>query len=250
MPPPADPRRDRHHAGDRHRRRAGQRDERPPVGAPAEGDRQKAAEQRPDQIRHPRARPPDPERAAAPLGREAADGAGQRSRADQSGSRSLDHPRDEQLAEAGDERARDRADGEQRQPAERQRARAETIHELPAGDQQQRVGAEVGAEDGRRGAALDVEPARHGRQRDGDQRAVQLQQSSGRGAGAEGQPGGARDRRLGGVLLSVWRGNRHVGHSDQYRDFAPCAAQPDLLSFTACRPVWIRERAGASPARR
>jgi hypothetical protein len=67
--------------------------------AAAEGHGEQAAEQRPEQVRHARAGPPDAQGAAATLGRETRYGARQRGRADQAGARALDDPRDDQLAE-------------------------------------------------------------------------------------------------------------------------------------------------------
>ncbi len=80
---------------------------------------------------------------------------GERRRADQPGAGTLDHARHEQLVEASRRAPRRRprprtAPG----PIERQPARAVAVDELAAGDQHQRVGAEVRAEHGRGRARL------------------------------------------------------------------------------------------------
>ncbi len=216
------------HAGDQPRDRdrggGGQRHQRPPVRAPAERDRQQAAEQWTDQVRHPGARAPDAQRGAAALGGKARHRAGQRGRADQPGAGALDHAGDDQLAEALGQCAGERAEREQRQTGQRQPSRAEPVDQFAAGDQQQRVGREVGRQDGRGRAALDRQPVRDRRQRDRDQRAVELQQRRRRGARGEPRPGRSGYRRLGvcGELSGLGDG-RAGGHECQYRG---CPARP------------------------
>jgi len=114
---------------------------------------------------------------------------------DQPGPSPLDHARDDQRAEARDQRAGDRADREQRQATEGQAPGTEPVDQLAPGDQQQRVGGEVSAQHGRGRAALDAQPVRDRRQRDGDQGAVELKQRAGRRARRQPRPGGPRNRR-------------------------------------------------------
>ena len=64
----------RHEAAEAPGDRGGRGHEEPPAGAPADRDGQQTADERPDEIRHARARAPETERGASPLGRKSGDG--------------------------------------------------------------------------------------------------------------------------------------------------------------------------------
>ena len=202
------------HDPDRGKQR--ERDQRPPVRPPPERDRQDAAEHRTEEVRDARARAPDPERAPAPLRGKAADRARERRWADEPGPDTHHHPRDDQRADRRHDRAGGRADARTAPARQRQPARVEPVDERAAGQQRERVGEEVGAEDDRGGAARDVQVARHRRQRDRDQRPVELQQR-GRGR-ARGQP----PPRLGRNGLAVRARGPAASGAGRAADFRAC----------------------------
>ena len=115
---------------------------------------------------------------------------------------------------------------EQHQAAQGQPPGAEAVDKLAAGDEHERVGREVGAEDDRGRAAAHVQPAGDRRQRDGDQGSVELEQCRRGGAGSQPRPRGAGNGSLGLCLCVGGQHDRGFGHSFQYRGRVVAARSP------------------------
>ncbi len=119
---------------------------------------------------------------------------------------------------------------------QRQAPRAEPIDELAAREEHERVRGEVGAQHDRRRRARHAQPVRHRRQRDRDQRAVELEQRRRPGTGSEPRPGSARDL-------------TRIGPSGRARRRDTCDAHNSVARATAgsAGPVRLRtSRARAS----
>ena len=166
----------------------GRRDQEPPAGSPVDRDRQQPADDRSDQIRDAGARPPEPKRGAAPFA-----GKPETAPASEAGLTSpapdaLNDARDDQDVEAACASAPISAPAREN----RQARRAPTAREptrstsVPAGKQHHPVSDEVGGEDAGELVRVDVELLADRRQRDRDDRAVDLKQ--GRRAGARREP--------------------------------------------------------------
>ncbi len=118
-------------AQNRNRSNDCQRDEGPPIRAPAESDSQETTEHRTEEVRDPGARAPDPERSAAALRGEAANCTGKGSRTDQSCTDTLYDARCDEDSHCRRDCADSCTEREKRQAGQRQPTGAEAVDQRP-----------------------------------------------------------------------------------------------------------------------
>lgn len=202
---------------------------------------QQTSEKRSDQIRHSRARAPGPQGTAAPFGRRAADRSRERRRADEARAGSLENARGDDYAELGASAPAAAAAPRRPSPASATRRGANAVDECAARKEQQRVGAEVRAQNQRARRAADAEATHDRRQGDGDERAIELQERDGRGARGQAAPtptaAAARARRDSAVarlLATAGTGFRSIRFADA--GFTRARQRIDGLRSASLRP--------------